>query len=284
MTQTESRLYRVIAGAVVKVFKPLVRILLRHGISYQSCADWLRWCFVQVAHEEFTIKGRKQSKSRVAIITGITRVEVARQLQLKSPAEIQELETHQRASRVLAGWSRDPAFGNDNSEPLDLKFDGDSPNFSELVELYSGGTTPRAMLDELISVNAVVPKGEKLYQLVSQIYVPDANAAKVTHFEMLAHAANGLINTIAHNTEDDCEETWLQLQTYNQNIPLSMTEDIRKHIKRRSIEMIHEIDAYLYEKSPENLSRSEEVIELGLGMYLFQNEQEYTSLSKELEV
>ena len=274
MSEPENKLYRVIAGAMVRLFKPLVRILLRHGISYQSCADWLRWCYVQVAHEEFAIEGKKQSKSRVAIITGITRVEVARQLLVQSPADIQELETRQRASRVLSGWSRNPAFNDSSGEPLVISFDGDTPNFSELVDLYSGGTTPRAMLDELISVNSVKPADKGKYQLVTQKYLPGAKAVKETHFEMLAHAANGLINTIAHNTKDECEETWLQLQTYSQNIPVDMAEEIRKHIKARSMDIIYEIDKYLFEKSPEDLEQSENVVEIGLGVYLFQNQQE----------
>ncbi len=273
MNQTKDKLYRVIAGTMVLLFKPLVRILLRHGISYQSCADWLRWCYVHVAHDEFAIKGKKQSKSRVAIITGITRVEVARQLEVKSPADLQELETHQRASRVLAGWSRNPDFNDSQGQPLSLPFHGESPNFSELVNLYSGGTTPRAMLDELISVNSVKPASSQKYQLVTQKYLSGARVVKETHFEMLAHAANGLLNTIAHNTEDECEETWLQLQTYNKNIPVSMAEDIRKHIKLRSMDIIYEIDEYLFERSPEDLEHSEEVVEVGLGVYLFQNQQ-----------
>ena len=277
MTHASNKLYRVIAGAMVKVFRPLVKILLRNGISYQSCADWLRWCYVHVAHEDFAIEGKRQSKSRVAIITGITRVEVAKQLQVESPAEIQELETHQRASRVLSGWFKNAAFNGSNGKPLALAFDGESPNFSELVNLYSGGTTPRAMLDELISVDSVAPDGKGKFQLVTQKYLPGANAVKETNFEMLAHAANGLISTIAHNTEDNCDETWLQLQAYNKNIPISMAEDIRLHIKRRSIEVLYEIDAYLFENSPEDKKHSEEVVEIGLGMYLFQNQNQNSS-------
>jgi len=281
MAQIENKLYRAIAAAMVKIFEPLVRILLRHGISYQSCADWLRWCYVQVAYKDFAIKGRKQSKARVAIITGITRVEVAKQLTVESPADIQELETHQRASRVLSGWYKDAAFNDSNGKPLALLFDGNSPSFSELVDLYSGGTTPRAVLDELISVNSVAPTGNGKFQLVSQKYLPGANVARKTHFEMLAHAANGLINTIAHNTEDSCDETWLQLQAYNKNIPVSMAEDIRKHIKRRSIDIIYEIDEYLYKNSPENMKHAEDVVELGLGVYLFQNQHEDSSQLEE---
>ena len=232
---------------------------------------------MHVAHDEFAIKGKRQSKSRVAIITGITRVEVARQLKVKSPADIQELETHQRASRVLSGWSRNPTFNDSEGKPLAITFDGDRPNFSELVDLYSGGTTPRAMLDELISVNSVKPAGKGKYQLVTQKYLPGDKAVKETHFEMLAHAANGLINTISHNIEDECEETWLQLQAYNKNIPVSMAEEIRKHIKTRSMDIIYEVDKYLFEKSPEDLEHSEDVVEVGLGVYLFQNQQEKTT-------
>lgn len=257
---------------MIRLFKPVVRILLRHGISYQSCADWLRWAYVHVANEEFALEGRKQSKSRVAIITGITRVEVARQLAIDSPTELKELEKYQRATRVLSGWSRDERYRDANGQPAALKFDQGQPSFTELVDDFSGGTTARAMLDELISIEAVSRTADGDIVLERPRYVSGGRAQKQAEFDMLAHAANGLISTIDHNIRDDVQDTWLQLQAYNRNIPTSIADEVRAELKRRTIEYLNEIDQYLYTQAPEGESPTDAVVEIGLGTYVFEND------------
>ncbi|MGD8262400.1 MAG: DUF6502 family protein, partial [Desulfobacterales bacterium] len=59
-------------GAVLKLLRPLIRILLRNGVSYGTFSDLAKWIYIDVASKEFGIKGRKQSTSRVAVITGLS--------------------------------------------------------------------------------------------------------------------------------------------------------------------------------------------------------------------
>ena len=61
------------------LMQPLVRILVRHGVSYNEFNEVLKSVFVEVAERDFGIPGRKPSQSRVAILTGLTRKEVAKQ-------------------------------------------------------------------------------------------------------------------------------------------------------------------------------------------------------------
>ncbi|MEX1290347.1 MAG: DUF6502 family protein, partial [Desulfobacterales bacterium] len=53
-------------AAVLKLLRPLMRILLRNGVSYGTFADLAKWIYVDVAAKEFGIKGRKQTTSRVS--------------------------------------------------------------------------------------------------------------------------------------------------------------------------------------------------------------------------
>jgi hypothetical protein len=61
---------QALSAALIRMVRPLVRILLRNGVSYGTFSDLTKWMFVDVAKQEFGIKGRKQSTSRVAVITG----------------------------------------------------------------------------------------------------------------------------------------------------------------------------------------------------------------------
>ncbi|RPJ21242.1 MAG: hypothetical protein EHM35_18465, partial [Planctomycetaceae bacterium] len=100
----------VIAGAVCSLLRPLVRILLRNNVPFTTFADLAKWVYVRVALEEFSLAMRKQSISRVALLTGLTRKEVLRVKRHAAPGDPAVSEKQNRAARVVSGWVRDPRF------------------------------------------------------------------------------------------------------------------------------------------------------------------------------
>ena len=57
---------------------PLVRILLRHGISHGEFADSVRGAYIDIAQNELVPPDRPQTDARIAILTGLTKHDVAR--------------------------------------------------------------------------------------------------------------------------------------------------------------------------------------------------------------
>ena len=51
-------------GAFRQLLRPLVRILLRHGISYGEYAETVKTVFVEVAAKDFQLPGKKQTQER----------------------------------------------------------------------------------------------------------------------------------------------------------------------------------------------------------------------------
>ncbi|VAW48921.1 hypothetical protein MNBD_GAMMA03-80 [hydrothermal vent metagenome] len=52
-----TRIKAAIATTAVKIFSPLVRILLRNGVAYKTAAKWLRWTYAEVARKELKLPG-----------------------------------------------------------------------------------------------------------------------------------------------------------------------------------------------------------------------------------
>ncbi len=161
-----------LAVAFRQLLRPLVRILLRHGFSYGDFTDVSKAVFFEVAAEDFSLTGSRSSDSRVAILTGLTRKEVAKQKQLALRREMPSPGSMSRASRVLWGWHQDPDFTGPFDVPLTLSFDKRRPNFVELVKRYSGDMPARAMLEELIRVGAVQQTSEGDYEVLKRSYIP----------------------------------------------------------------------------------------------------------------
>jgi hypothetical protein len=163
-------------SAFRKLLQPLVRILLRRGVSFAELAEVLKNVFVEVAERDFDIPGRKMSQSRIAILTGLSRKEVAKQKAiLDSGDALNFVSNLNRVSRVLVGWHADAAFTGPYGMPLDLPFESDAgeANFVELVRKYSGDMSPRAMLDELLRVGAVEESASGGFKVVTRAYIPE---------------------------------------------------------------------------------------------------------------
>jgi hypothetical protein len=160
--------------AFKKILRPFIGVLLRNGVSIAEFVELIKTAFVEVAANDFQVPGKKMSQSRVAIVTGLTRKEVARVIK----EEHRRLYGYEgspqgRAARVLLGWHMDDDFVGPYGTPNDLPFDSkDGLSFSDLVKRHSGDMPARAMLDELMRIGAVEETKDGLYRVLMRSYIP----------------------------------------------------------------------------------------------------------------
>jgi hypothetical protein len=167
--------HQILAAAVARILRPLIRILLRNGVSYGTFADIAKGQFVEVARREFAVDGRRPTTSRLAVVTGLTRKEVHRILGRSRPDDRSSADRYNRAARVVAGWRRDKDFLNPRGNPLVLPVSGQGNTFQELVRRYSGDIPHRAVLDELAAEGTVRLSDDDRVRLVERAYVPRAD-------------------------------------------------------------------------------------------------------------
>lgn len=273
-----------LARAAVRIFRPMVRILLRHNVSYKTCADWLRWCYADVARTEFTLPGRKQSKSRIAVLTGLTRVDVNQLLDTPAPDQVPQQEQYHRAGLVLSGWANDPAFRDGDKPRKVLPFEGtdkEEPSFSQLVGRHSGGAPARAVLDELERNGAVRVLPDRMIELVRSRYITPGDGTDINYSDVFGLACGELIETIDYNWKPDGggtqDDKRLQLVVYNRSINPTLVDAAREEVESAARELAERVDErlYLYEqKSLELESSDSEPVRVGLGLYYFQSATE----------
>jgi hypothetical protein len=140
---------QALSAAIRKLLRPLVRILLRNHISFGAFSDLAKRVYVEVAIEEFGLPNRKQSVSRVSILTGLSRKEVGRVRQLPIPNDAEAVGRYNRAARVVTGWVRDEFFSDGQANPAVLAVEGTGSTFAELVRRFSGDAGPGGP-DELL--------------------------------------------------------------------------------------------------------------------------------------
>ena len=154
------------------VFRPIARILLKAGINWRELAEVCKLTYVEVATQEFGIRGRPTNISRVAIMTGFTRREVRRLRNVLENEGLTKFESMNSATRILSGWYSDHDFTDELGEPLRLTIAGASPSFEALCSRYSGDVAPSTMLKELKHVGAIVEDNNGKLIAQSRIYMP----------------------------------------------------------------------------------------------------------------
>lgn len=156
--------------ALSLMFKPLVRLLIAQGVTHAEFSETAKDVYVEVALRHFEVDDRV-NKSRVAILTGLTRKEVKNVIDRALTVDYKE-RTYSRPARVLTGWYSDPAFQGPYGIPLELQYENsnsDEPSFSELVRRYSGDMAPRQMLNQLIESGSVI-EIEGRYKAVNRAF------------------------------------------------------------------------------------------------------------------
>jgi hypothetical protein len=239
----ETRIHNALVGAIFRLLRPLVRLLLRHGIPFGVMADVVRQVYVDVAFQEFCLPGRKQTTSRVAILTGLSRKEVARLRRLRRRDDQATLRQYHRAARVISAWVREPAFHDASGHPAPLPVDGEQASLGALVRRYSGDMPVRAMLDELLRVRAVEQLDDGRIRLLTRSYVPAAG--EVEKLGILGTDVAALIATIDWNLRCPPADAYFQRKVHYDNLPAEIMPELHTLTRERAQAVIEELDRWM---------------------------------------
>ena len=268
-------------AAYRRIMTPLVRILIRNGVSYGEFAEVLKNVFVEIAERDFGIPGRRPSQSRVAILTGLTRKEVAKQKAILDGGNLVESSNLNRVTRVLEGWHTDPDYTGPYGLPVELPFDtsDDAPralSFVELVRKYSGDMAPRAMLDELLRVNAVERMPSGYFRVLMRSYIPESLHPDA--LERLGKVVNNFVSTYEYNMENQAHgETRFERVVYaDRGLRLDLMPAFDKLVRTKGLQLLIELDNWLsaQELSEKKKDNSGPRVNTGVGIYHFIEQDE----------
>ncbi|MDH5326151.1 MAG: DUF6502 family protein [Gammaproteobacteria bacterium] len=253
--------------ALQHILNPLVKLLLRFGITYSAFSELAKKSYFEVAKTEFAIAGRKQTSSRISTLTGLSRKEVAR-LENLPPSDSLDTSKINRAARVISAWMRDKAYLNKDNSPADLPFEGDT-SFSSLVKSYSGDITARTIADELIRVDAISTTATGLIHLNNRAYI--ANNNEIERLTILGSDVSDLIDTIDHNLKQIDSPRFQRKVSYN-FIPEADLETLKHVLSERNQQYLESVDNLLakYAIPKSNASKHKRYARIGIGIYYFE--------------
>lgn len=260
--QTQKSLKNTIA----KILKPLIRILIRYNFSFGDFMDLAKNAYVDIATNDFKKKGKKQSNTNIAILTGFSRREVLRIQRQKMDAYNED--SSNRAVRVITGWQRDKNFQDKNAKAKALHFSEGKNSFTDLVKKYSGDISAVAIFKELLRVGVVNQLEDGRIDLISPGYIPQKS--EIEKINILGMDTAGLISTIDQNLKSDGGKTLFQRKVYYNNLPPAVLEEFQQLINNKGQELLEFFDNWLSKQKRES---NPEAKGAGLGLYYFEEKQ-----------
>jgi DnaJ-domain-containing protein 1 len=260
--------------AISKILTPLVKILLRNGVSFEVFHEISKRIYFDVAMKDFAIPGKKQTNTRISTITGFSRKEVLR-LRKLPPLNMQSsTERFHRAARVINAWVEDAAFHNKRGQPAALPFEGEHKSFMTLVKRSSGDITARTILDELVHNETVTFLKDGRIRLMTQAYIP--KGSDLDKIRILGTDVSDQINTINHNLTCAEDQRWYQRKVCYDNVPLEMVTKLREKSSQKAQAALISINRDLAKGDRDNNPRltGEGKYRVGISIYYFQEKIE----------
>lgn len=267
------------------LLNPLVRILLRQGVSYAEFAEVAKAVYVETAVKDFKVAGRKATRTRIAVITGLTRKEVKRVIDEAAKERFELKTSYNRLVRVLVGWHTDPEFIGPYGMPLDLKYESDDPEdktFSYLVKKHSGDMSPRSIVDELIRVGAVSENDEGWFKVLRREYI---SAAQGLHnFERIGGVIRDFVTTMDYNISrpEGQQGRFERLVVADDGIWLEDLPKFEALLREKGQALLEELDNWITKLPTPNESSNRAYVRTGLGIYHYVGEEQDERSFKEL--
>lgn len=182
--------------ALYRIGRALARIVIRHGLSAKDVQNIFKKAFVDVAREDYGINGRPTNKARVAALTGLTRVEVARLVDAAQPGQ-GAYDSQHPLRRVTETWLQQAPWAKAPGQPKELDISSGDASFEHLVKACGGDIAWQTLLKELVRLGVVRRQCEQV-ALLSHGFIPHDSDGSTLSIVLGEHVP-GLLETIDHN-------------------------------------------------------------------------------------
>lgn len=255
---------QILTKSALQILRPLVRVMIRNGVSTGSFEELVRKAYVD---EAFSIAAKNQQKTTISSVsaqTGLSRKEVKRLNELSSTPNTDVEQKYNRAVRVISGWCNDANFIDAQGKAKTLPIEDKSDSFTALVKQYSGDIPTKAMLNLLIAADCVKVKNNSV-QLIKHAYVPGKDSAEV--IRILGTDTNELINTIDYNLTALENNKRYQRKVSTAVLNKNAIEEFKKISQHQSQTLLENLDTWLSQNEVEPDDENPCYVSLGIYYY-----------------
>jgi Family of unknown function (DUF6502) len=191
-----------LVAALRQALRPLVHLMLARGITYPYLAELLKGLFVDVAQQDFRLGDKPPTDSRVSLVSGVHRKDVARlrSAQSNSAQDARAPAVVSLGAQLVAHWLSSAQYLDEGCQPLALpRFasEGGARSFEALVASVNSDIRSRVVLDEWLRLGVVHLDDAQRVVLNTEAFVPAQGFEEKAFY--LGHNLHDHAAAVVHN-------------------------------------------------------------------------------------
>jgi len=262
------------------LLRPIASLLLKCGMTWREFADVSKSVFVAVASQDYGLHGRPTNVSRVSILTGVSRKEIARVRTLLEQESTPLPNKTTDATRLLSGWYQDPDFIRPTGEPRVLPAEGDGASFETLWQRYGGDVPVTSMRKELERAGAITTLSDGSLRAERRYFMPRRFDPEwiLNAGSMLSDLGAGIthnLDVVAPPTSEVAEASGRRFigRATSDSVDVDARAEFEAFVEQRGQEFLEAVDKWLTEHEAKPATgAARKRIRLGLGMFLISGE------------
>jgi hypothetical protein len=255
--------------ALQHVMRPLVRLMLKKGVTYTSFANLLKEIFVDVAEREFRLDDKPPTDSRISLLTGVHRKDI-RHLRAKAAGQEASLpEIISFGAHLVSVWLNNTPFCEQPGRPLPLArlaSNGGECSFDWLVAQVSKDIRARVVLDEWLRLGIVRIDDQDRVHLETMAFIPqrgfDEKAAYFRH-NLHDHACAAV-----HNLTED-GEPFFERSVHYDSLSSAAVSQLREAVKAEGMQVLIGFNHLAAELEERDVPNPDSRQRITIGLYFY---------------
>jgi Family of unknown function (DUF6502) len=261
-----------VAAAVRRLFRPLVRLLIARSLPFPLVAGMLRGVYVEVALDEFRVDPKRQTDSRVTLLTGVHRKDVKR-LRGAVQRESRPPRAASLGSQLIARWMALPEYLDDQGAPRPLPrlaAAGAPQSFESLVRSISTDIRPRVVLDEWLRLGIARIDERDRVCLDVRAFIPAKGSEEMAYF--FGRNAHDHLAAAVHNMLGGTPPFLDRSVNYN-NLTAEAVAELTELARQRATDVLQEINARALRLQQQSAVDAGASNRFNFGLYLYSEPQ-----------
>jgi hypothetical protein len=232
----------------------------------------LKSVFVSVANEEFKVEGRRQTQSRISLLTGVHRKDVRRLTEEKYTRH-QMPDDVSLGVQIAALWLSHPDFRDAQGGPRPLQrlaSAGGEESFEGLVRRVSKDIRSRSVLDEWLRLGVVHIDANDQVRLKADAFVPEKGLDEKAFF--LGQNIHDHMDTAVHNVIGQAAPR-LERSVFYDGLSDQSIAELAEFARKQGMATLLEINRRARELQERDTAQGTGKQRMNFGVYFYQGPQ-----------
>ena len=263
----------IVIQAVRGVLRPLVRFMLSQGLTYTILIDLLKSIYVEVALKEFKLEKKRQTDSRISLLTGVHRKDVKR-LSEMIETDAPPPENVTLGAQLVAKWIGQAPYINAGGHPIPLTRTakvGGEKSFESLVASVSKDIRSRAILDEWMRLGIVHMDDNDCVCLNAEAFVPKQGFDEKAYY--FQHNLHDHIAASVHNMLE-LEPPYVERSVHYDTLTKSSVAELVSLGEALGMQALQTVNRHALVLEKKDAARPDANQRINFGIYFYYDNQQ----------